>query len=205
MKITRVAELFERKEIKQKYSFDVLCDFIFDKAKRLFNKYEAVSKDKKVMQEEKSFYFQRKLDQLEQENASMKEATRQADRLFHENVPRMADLLDRGLAQDENVSDYIYARQVLEMVEIEYRGLKKAHAVLMDRNAELQRILEVYQNRTMTADSNAHRAPPSLQPTIKGDFGKADYDQKLMQARAQEQEEILRSQEQGRPGMFNQR
>lgn len=64
-KITRVAELFERKEIKQKYSFEVLCDFIYDKAKRLFSKYENVSKDKKVMQEEKNFYFQRKLDQLE--------------------------------------------------------------------------------------------------------------------------------------------
>lgn len=61
-KITRVAELFERKEIKQKYSFEVLCDFIYDKAKRLFTKYENVSKDKKVMQEEKNFYFQRKLD-----------------------------------------------------------------------------------------------------------------------------------------------
>lgn len=61
-KITRVAELFERKEIKQKYSFEVLCDFIYDKAKRLFAKYENVSKDKKVMQEEKNFYFQRKLD-----------------------------------------------------------------------------------------------------------------------------------------------
>jgi hypothetical protein len=57
LKITKVAELFERKEIKQKYSFEVLCDFIFDKAKRLFAKYENVSKDKKVMQEEKSFYF----------------------------------------------------------------------------------------------------------------------------------------------------
>ena len=56
MRITRVAELFERKEIKQKYSFEVLCDFVFDKAKRLFNKYESVSKERKVMQEEKNFY-----------------------------------------------------------------------------------------------------------------------------------------------------
>lgn len=62
VKITKVAELFERKEIKQKYSFEVLCDFIHDKAKRLFAKYESVSKEKKVMQEEKNFYFQRKVD-----------------------------------------------------------------------------------------------------------------------------------------------
>ena len=61
-RVTKVAELFERKEIKQKYSFEVLCDFIHDKAKRLFTKYENASKEKKVMQEEKSFYFQRKVD-----------------------------------------------------------------------------------------------------------------------------------------------
>ena len=56
-RVTKVAELFERKEIKQKYSFEVLCDFIHDKAKRLFTKYDTVSKERKVMQEEKNFYF----------------------------------------------------------------------------------------------------------------------------------------------------
>lgn len=35
-RITTIAELFEKKSIKQKYSFEVLCDFIHDKAKRLF-------------------------------------------------------------------------------------------------------------------------------------------------------------------------
>jgi len=115
----------------------------------------------------------------------MKEVTRQADRLFRENVPRIAELLDRELEQDGQMSDYIYARQVLEMVEIEYRGLKKAHAVLMDRNGELQRILEIYQNRAATNDTQStHRVPQSLQPTIKGTGdsfgpGKADYDLKL--------------------------
>ena len=64
-RITKVAELFERKEIKQKYSFEVLCDFIHDKAKRLFAKYDTASKERKIMQEEKNFYFQRKVDQLE--------------------------------------------------------------------------------------------------------------------------------------------
>jgi hypothetical protein len=39
-RITDVAELFEKKEIKQRYSFEVLGDFIYDKAKRLFTKYE---------------------------------------------------------------------------------------------------------------------------------------------------------------------
>jgi hypothetical protein len=61
-RLTKVAELFERKEIKQKYSFEVLCDFIFDKAKRLFNKFESIQKEKKCMQEEKSYYFERKIE-----------------------------------------------------------------------------------------------------------------------------------------------
>jgi hypothetical protein len=38
-----------------------------------------------------------------------------------------------------------------------------------------------------------------------GDLGKNDYDLKLIQARAQEQEEIFKGQEQLRTGMFNQR
>lgn len=96
-RITKVAELFERKEIKQKYSFEVLCDFIHDKAKRLFNKYDNVNKEKKVMQEEKNYYYQRKMDQLEQENAHMKDATNTADKIMSELVPRLSDLLERPI------------------------------------------------------------------------------------------------------------
>ena len=46
-RITEVAELYEKKEIKQRYSFEVLCDFIYDKAKRLFTKYENALKELK--------------------------------------------------------------------------------------------------------------------------------------------------------------
>lgn len=47
MRITSVAELFEKKPINTKYSFEVLCDFIADKAKRLFAKYDNISKEKR--------------------------------------------------------------------------------------------------------------------------------------------------------------
>jgi hypothetical protein len=67
-RITVVAELFEKKTIKQRYSFEVLCDFVHDKAKRLFSKYESALKEKKAMQDEKSFYYQRKLQELESES-----------------------------------------------------------------------------------------------------------------------------------------
>mmetsp|Transcript_3877 Transcript_3877/g.5169 ORF Transcript_3877/g.5169 Transcript_3877/m.5169 type:complete len:183 (-) Transcript_3877:704-1252(-) len=136
-RITKVAELFERKEIKQKYSFEVLCDFIHDKAKRLFAKYDAASKERRVMQEEKNFYFQRKLDQLEQENFSMKETNRAAERIIHEFVPNLAHLLERPLTQSNELSEYYYARTVLEQIEIEYRSMKKAHMILQERNNEL--------------------------------------------------------------------
>ena len=97
VRVTQVAELFERKEIKQKYSFEVLCDFVHDKAKRLFSKYDNLAKERKVMQEEKNFYFQRKLDQLEQENFAMKETNRAAERIIHEMLPNLAQLLDRPM------------------------------------------------------------------------------------------------------------
>lgn len=51
-RITVIAELFEKKPIKQRYSFEVLCDFIHDKAKRLFAKYETALKEKKGLKDE---------------------------------------------------------------------------------------------------------------------------------------------------------
>ena len=62
-----MAILFEKKEIKQKYSFEVLCDFIYDKAKRLFTKYDNLQRDTKQREEEHSFFNQRKIEGLETE------------------------------------------------------------------------------------------------------------------------------------------
>lgn len=64
--------MFEKKEIKQKYSFEVLCDFIFDKAKRLFSKYENLAKEHKALNSEKTFQVQKKYEQIEQENDSLR-------------------------------------------------------------------------------------------------------------------------------------
>ena len=109
-RVTRVAELFERKQIQQKYSFEVLCDFIHDKAKRLFSKYDNVSKEKKVMQEENKHYYQRKVDQLEQENIILKESTRTSDRIIQELIPRLSDLLDRPIHKSEDTTEFYFAR-----------------------------------------------------------------------------------------------
>ncbi len=96
------------------------------------------------MQEEKNFYVQRKLDQLEQENFSMKETNRAAERIIHELVPNLSKLLERPLIQSHELSEYYYARQVLEQVEIEYRTLKKSQNILQERNNELAMQLDAF-------------------------------------------------------------
>ena len=88
-RITKVAELFERKPITQKYSFEVLCDFITDKAKRLFSKYDQASKDRKVSQEENRYYYQRKVEAMEAESESLREAKEFADKICNYVVPRL--------------------------------------------------------------------------------------------------------------------
>lgn len=97
-RITQVAELFERKPITQKYSFEVLCDFIIDKAKRLFAKYDQASKDRKVIQEENRYYYKRKVEAMEQEQNSLREAQQFAERVTQYIVPRMQELIETPVA-----------------------------------------------------------------------------------------------------------
>lgn len=44
----------------------------------------------------------------------MKETNRAAERIIHEIVPNMAKLLERPMSQTRELSEYYYARQVLE-------------------------------------------------------------------------------------------
>jgi len=67
----------------------------------------------------------------------MKETNRAAERIIHEFVPNLAQLLDHPMIQGQELSEYYYARTVLEQIEIEYRSLKKAHLILQERNNEL--------------------------------------------------------------------
>ena len=97
LRLTEVAELFERKEIKHKYSFEVLCDFIHDKAKRLFSKFENANKEKKIMKEEKEYYYERKLDQFETQNEQLQNQVLSTDRITRDLIPRLGQMLDRPL------------------------------------------------------------------------------------------------------------
>lgn len=100
-----MAELYERKPINQRYSFEVLCDFITDKAKRMLSKYEAATKDKKIMQEEKSYYYQRKIDALESEAKHSKPLVKFADRVIDVIIPRMRDILAQEVMQGEGIEN----------------------------------------------------------------------------------------------------
>ena len=92
-RITVIAELFEKKPISQRYSFEVLCDFIHDKAKRLFNKYENAIKDKKMGIDERGYSNQRKIQMLEQDLASHQEVVSCCKSFV---IPRVYSLLNNG-------------------------------------------------------------------------------------------------------------
>lgn len=94
-RITTIAELFEKKPIKQRYSFEVLCDFVHDKAKRLFTKYDNAIKEKKAIQNDDK--QGRKIYKLEQEVKSMSE---HAKFLKNTIVPTLLNMLNK-----ENHSD----------------------------------------------------------------------------------------------------
>ena len=84
----------------------------------------------------------------------MKETNRAAERIIHELVPNLSTLLDRQQIQSGELSEYYYARSVLEQVEIEYRTLKKAHLILQERNNELTMQLDTY--KTDASRMNPH-------------------------------------------------
>ena len=60
----------------------------------------------------------------------MKETVKAAERIIHEIVPGLAQILDRPIQQTPELNDYYYARHVLEKIDIEHRNLKKSHAIL---------------------------------------------------------------------------
>ena len=143
MRITKVAELYERKPITQKYTFEVLCDFITDKAKRMFAKYENLSKEKKGVKDEKSVYYQRKLDALEQELRQTKFTATFAERVIDQIVPRLLDLIDQPLGEKEK---FDFAFEVLQTCENDFRTCKKSNVILKEINSELQKQVEVHRN-----------------------------------------------------------
>ena len=140
-RITEIAILFEKKEIKQRYSFEVLCDFIYDKSQRLFQKYESVQKENKCLHDEKSSHFQRRLEGLEVENDALKETVIQMNIIVKEFIPRLSTLLgkkERGIRiTGIEGGGFEQIRQVLEQVDSAFAGAIKENKHLKERLEEL--------------------------------------------------------------------
>jgi len=78
----------------------VLCDFINDKAKRLFNKYESALKEKKQLQQDSqgSVFVKQKMAQMEKENVAQTDII---SLLKNYIVPRMVVLTGKRFHNNE--------------------------------------------------------------------------------------------------------
>lgn len=94
----------------------------------------------------------------------MKETQRAAERIIHEIVPNLSQLLERPVLTNHELSEYYYARQVLEQVEIEFRTLKKSHQILQERNNEISMQMDVMKGElTRQAQSTIENCSPNAQ------------------------------------------
>ena len=132
-RITVIAELFEKKTIKQRYSFEVLCDFVHDKAKRLFSKYESAIKDKKAMQEEKSFYYQRKLQELENDSQDNIQTITFLKSVI---IPKMAALVGKSIHGVDRLSNQ-FLSEIFDEVAFQFNcnSDKQSHIDITSRSA----------------------------------------------------------------------
>ena len=110
------------------------------------------------------------------------------------------------MLQSHELSEYYYARQVLEQVEIEYRTLKKSHSILQERNNELTMQQDAFKGEINRQKAHAQSTIENCAPNQqyinnvasgvtppnelyrgyqKGNI-RSPFDQKLSDAKAQE-------------------
>lgn len=101
----------------------------------MFAKYESISKEKKMIKEEKNYHYQQKLDALETELGQSKQVQTFLNRIVEVIVPRMQDLLDQPIhEQNKEKTDYVF--EVLQSCEIDFRTCKKSNKILKEVNNE---------------------------------------------------------------------
>ncbi len=110
----------------------MLCDFVFDKATRLFSKYEAMQHDRKLNQEEHSFQAVRQLEQVEKENEELKSTLLNVNQLVNDHMPRLSAVL--GLEFSPESFDI---NGVLSIAEERLRELEHENAQLKDKMGKL--------------------------------------------------------------------
>jgi chromosome segregation ATPase len=143
-KLTEVAVIFERKEIKQRYSFEVLCEFIYDKAKRLYHKYEtavAQLKQANPSHDVNSSHISKKLELIEQEHDELKQVLYKNTVLANELTAKFQALLGNQplssiFERDDGVDKF---RVIAGKVEVCFIQLTQENKHMKDRINDLIR------------------------------------------------------------------
>lgn len=82
----------------------MLLDFINDKASRLLVKLDGLVADRKIMNEEKQYYYQRKLEELELEVDCNSEAAQFAETVLNDAIPRLQEIIQVAEVGDRYVN-----------------------------------------------------------------------------------------------------
>ena len=155
-RMTEVAEIFERKDIKQKYSFDVLCDFIYDKAKRLFSKYDHAVKELKVLNsgDKSQQHLQRRLELLEGEHEDLKQVLVKNNQLANELTNKFLVLIGDAPTLPSHVALYDKEdgverfRLIAGKVEINFLQVRQENSHLKERISDLIKQIEFFQQNS---------------------------------------------------------
>lgn len=140
-RITEVAELFEKKEIKQRYSFEVLCDFIFDKAKRLYTKYDNLHKGSTNRR-------------LERDHEELKQVLMKNNILASELTAKFSNLIGEQPSSEDGVEKF---RLIAGKVEVAFLQVKQENNNLKERMGDLIKQVEYLQQNADFSNNDKDR------------------------------------------------
>ena len=103
-RMTKIAEIFEKKPIEHRYSFDVLCEFIHDKSVRLQKKFADLQAERKSQDEERIQYYKNKVVSLDAEKKFSQSYLTFANEVLYEVVPRLASIVSDRAHSVENIN-----------------------------------------------------------------------------------------------------
>ena len=139
-RVTLVAVLFEKKEIKQKYSFEVLCDFIYDKAKRLFLKFENAMIELKTLRGGGGGDDTQK--KLEADNEIIRQTLMKNNSLANEITNRFMMMIGGQEDHHQDGGGVEGFKQVASKIEYSYLQIRQENVQLKERVQELAKLLE---------------------------------------------------------------
>ena len=135
-KIVAITAIFEKKQVDSKYSPEILCDFILDKAKKVTSKLAVLTEENKVLQSEQSFYVKRKLGKLTDEIAKYKKSE---ESLCNVVLPKIRELLR------VDASSSVTVESLVNQLEAKYR---KYDSLQMQTTQRLRELKHDYETKS---------------------------------------------------------